>query len=122
MPKILAIDDEREFTKMVVEYFKPRGYEVFASSSGQMGLEIAKREMPDVVLIDLKMPEMDGDTIFKELKNLNPDIKVVMITAYQDNDRTKNRLMNNGLFAYFEKPIASLKELEIKIKEAVSVR
>lgn len=120
MPKILSIDDERNFVKMILEYFKPRGYEVFVSSTSDIGVEIANRERPDVVLIDLKMPGMDGSIVFKRLKAIDPNMKIIMITAYQDNGYIKNKLMGDGLFAYFEKPISSLKTLELKIKEAVT--
>lgn len=120
MPKILTIDDEVEFANTIKNYFTPRGYAVFSASTGEAGLEVAKREMPDVVLVDLKMPGIDGDEVLKRLKEIHPAAKPIMITAFQDDEgKTKSRIMNIGVYAYFEKPIASMKKLEETIKQAL---
>lgn len=118
MPKILTIDDEQGFTQMITSYFKPRGFEVFTANRGVTGLEIARREKPEIILIDLKMPGIDGDEIIKELKQINPLGKTIMISAFQDEGKTREQVLKNGAFAYFEKPIASLKELEETIRKA----
>ena len=120
MPKILTIDDEVEFTNTIEGYFAPRGYTVFSASTGEAGLEIAKRELPDIVLIDLKMPGIDGDEVLKRLKEIHPGAKPIMLTAFQDDEgKTKRRILDIGVYAYFEKPIASMKKLEETIKEAM---
>ncbi len=121
MPKILTIDDEIEFTNTIKNYFAPRGYIVFSASNGEAGLEIAKRELPDVVLLDLKMPGIDGDEVLRRLKDIHPAAKSIMITAFQDdNEKTKTRIMDIGVYAYFEKPIASMRKLEETIKKAIN--
>ena len=120
MPKILTIDDEVEFTNTIRDYFSPRGYTVFTALSGEDGLDIARRELPDVVLLDLKMPGIDGDEVLKRIKQMHPSVKPIMITAFQDDDgKTKNHIMSIGVYAYFEKPISSMRKLEETIKAAL---
>ena len=117
-PRILTIDDEVEFLEMIKSYFEPRGYTVEASSRGVSGIEIARDKRPDVILIDLKMPGIDGDEALGLIKKVHPKAKVIFVTAYDDGGKTKARLMKMGAYAYFDKPISSLKELEETINRA----
>jgi len=118
--KILTIDDETDFVAIIKNYFSLRGYEVFTAVRGVAGLEIVQKEKPDVVLIDLKLPGIDGDQVIPQIKKLNPNSKVIMITAYKDEGQTKKRVIEAGAYGYFEKPIASFKELEDTIGKAIS--
>jgi len=117
--KILAIDDEIEFTNMIVEYFETRGYQVFSASKGVNGLDMAKEKKPDIVLIDLKMTGIDGDQVVAQLKKVHPKAKSIIITAYMDEGKAKKKLEEMGVRAYFEKPLASLKDLEAAIQRIV---
>jgi two-component system response regulator (stage 0 sporulation protein F) len=117
-PQIVAIDDEVDFITMLEDYFKPRGYDIQVAIRGSKGIEIVKEKVPDVVLMDLKMPGIDGDEVLKLLRSMNPSPKIIFITAYDDGGKTKARLLRMGAFAYFDKPIASLKELEETINRA----
>ena len=119
-PTIVAIDDEVEFITMLEEYFKPRGYDIEVAVRGARGIEIVKEKKPDVVLMDLKMPGIDGDEVLKLLKSLVPSPQVIFVTAYDDGGKTKARLLKMGAYAYFDKPIASLKELEGVINKAAA--
>lgn len=118
-PRIVAIDDEGEFIDMLQGYFKPRGYEIDVAIRGARGIELVKEKKPDVVLMDLKMPGIDGDEVLKLLKSMKPSPRVIFVTAYDDGGKTRARLLDMGAFAYFDKPIASLKELEDTINKAV---
>ena len=117
-PRIVAIDDEVEFIDMLQNYFVPRGYGINVSVRGVRGIEIIKESKPDVVLCDLKMPGIDGDEVLKLLKTMQPEPKLIFITAYDDGGKTKARLLSMGAYAYFDKPIASLKALEDMINKA----
>ena len=117
--KILSIDDEVGFMTMISEYFGARGYEVFVASRGVKGLDIIKEEKPDIVLIDLKMPGIDGDQVVTQLKKINPKAKSIIITAFADEGKTQKKLEDIGVYAYFEKPIASLKDLEAVIQKGL---
>ncbi len=119
-PRIVAIDDESEFIDMLVNYFQPRGYDINVSIRGAGGIEIIKNAKPDVVLCDLKMPGIDGDEVMKLLRSMQPPPKLIFVTAYDDGGKTRARLLKMGAYAYFDKPIASLKALEDTINKAVN--
>lgn len=119
-PRIVAIDDEADFIAMLEDYFKPRGYEMEVAIRGAKGIELVRENKPDVVLMDLKMPGIDGDEVLTLIKSLDPSPKVIFITAYDDGGKTKARLLKMGAFAYMDKPVASLKALEDTIIKAVS--
>ncbi len=116
---IVAIDDEVEFIDVLKNYFAPRGYDIEVALRGAKGMEIIKKKNPSVVLMDLKMPGVDGDEILAMLKTLEPSPKVIIISAYDDGGKTKARLLKMGAYAYFDKPISSLKALEETINNAV---
>jgi len=118
-PKLLTIDDEVEFVEMIKNFFSLRGYEVFTALRAQAGIDIMLKEKPSVVLMDLKMPGMDGDLLFRKMHQINPEVKAIMITAYKDEGQTEKKFMEMGVFAYFEKPITSMRELENAVKNAV---
>jgi two-component system response regulator (stage 0 sporulation protein F) len=117
-PHIVAIDDEVEFIDMLQNYFGLRGYDIEVAVRGAKGIEIVKEKKPDVVLMDLKMPGIDGDEVLKLLNSMQPSPKVIFVTAYDDGGKTKARLLKMGAWGYFDKPIASLKELEEAINKA----
>ena len=120
MLKLLAIDDEIEFTNLIMNYFSLRGFKVLVAADGDQGLAMAKKEKPNVCLIDLKMPGLHGDEVLKEIRVHMPDAKCIMITASEGEGKTRAHLMEMGAYACFDKPLSSLKDLEEKIKEAVA--
>ena len=117
-PILVAIDDEAEFMDMIKSYFEPRGYDIAVAIRGARGIELIKEKKPDVVLIDLKMPGIDGDEVLSLLKSMNPSPEVIFITAYDDGGKTKARLLKMGAYAYFDKPISSLRKLEEAVIKA----
>lgn len=119
-PRIVAIDDEPEFIDMLQNYFGLRGYEIDVAIRGARGIEIVKEKKPDVVLMDLKMPGIDGDEVLRLLKSMEPSPKVVFITAYDDGGKTKARLLKMGAYACLDKPISSLRDLEETVNKAMS--
>ncbi|OIO37780.1 MAG: hypothetical protein AUJ72_03920 [Candidatus Omnitrophica bacterium CG1_02_46_14] len=119
MTKILTIDDEIEFTTLIQSYFGPRGYEVLVANDGAIGLELAKKENPDVCLIDLKMPGLHGDELLREALLYKPSMKCIMITASEGEGKTREKLLSMGAYSCFDKPLTSLRDLENAIKEAI---
>jgi len=100
--KILIIDDElapRESLRMVL---KDR-YTVFTASGAHEGLDILAREPMDIVVLDIKMPKMDGITALKEIKSRYPDVEVVLLTAYASLETAQSAL-RLGAFDYLMKP------------------
>ena len=118
-PRIVAIDDEGEFTKTIHQFFSARGYEVHVALTGTSGLEQVELHDPHVVLVDLKLPGMDGDEILQRIKHSHPNIRVIVITAYNDGGKTRDRLLSLGAFAHFDKPLSSLRDLAETIKRAL---
>lgn len=117
-PKIVAVDDEAGFISVLKDYFGLRGYDIDVALRGASGIELIKDKKPDVVLMDLKMPGIDGDEVLKLLKTLEPSPRVIFLTAYDDGGKTKARLLKMGAYAYLDKPISSLKDLEEMINKA----
>lgn len=119
-PKLVAIDDEMEFTKTIDQFFSARGYEVHVALTGTSGIELVDYHQPDVVLVDLKLPGMDGDEILRYIRQHHPKTKVIVITAYNDGGKTRDRLLALGAFAHFDKPVSSLRDLSAAIKNALA--
>src|SRR3990167_8144831 len=119
-PKLVAIDDELEFTKTIDQFFSARGYEVHVALTGTSGVELVDYHKPDVVLVDLKLPGMDGDEILKHIRRTHSNIKVIVITAYNDGGKTRDRLLALGAFAHFDKPLSSLRDLADAVKRALA--
>ncbi|MFC1549185.1 response regulator [Candidatus Omnitrophota bacterium] len=117
-PRILSVDDEPSFVDMLKQYFEIRGYVIDVTSEGEEGLRLLSLGKYDVVLLDLKMAGLSGDKIMDEIKKQKLDTKIIFISAYSDSGKTKERLMNEGAYAFLEKPITSLKELEDLVNEA----
>ncbi|MBI3321743.1 MAG: response regulator [Candidatus Omnitrophica bacterium] len=121
-PKLVAIDDEVEFTRTIDQFFSARGYEVHVALTGTSGLELVDYHKPDVVLVDLKLPGMDGDELLQRIRRAYPTIPVIVITAYNDGGKTRDRLLALGAFAHFDKPISSLRDLAEAMKRGLANR
>ena len=122
MPTLVAIDDELEFTKTIDGFFSARGYTVHVALTGTSGMELVNYHRPDVVLVDLKLPGMDGDELLQRVRASHPNIQVIVITAYNDGGKTRDRLLSQGAFAHFDKPLSSLRDLARTIDEAIHHR
>ena len=120
LPRIVAIDDEVEFTKTIHQFFSARGYEVHIALTGTSGLELVDLHEPQVVLVDLKLPGMDGDEVLQRIRRTHPQTPVIIITAYNDGGKTRDRLLALGAFAHFEKPLPSLRDLAETVKQAIA--
>ena len=119
-PTVVAIDDEVEFTKTIDQFFSARGYTVHVALTGTSGVELVDYHKPDVVLVDLKLPGMDGDEVLKHIRRTHPQTKVIIITAYNDGGKTRDRLLALGAFAHFDKPLSSLRDLADAVKRALA--
>lgn len=81
MATILVVDDAAFMRMRCVKLLKENGYEVLEAENGLIALEVYKAESPDAVLLDITMPEMDGLAALKELRKIDPDVRVAMVTA-----------------------------------------
>ena len=81
MAKLLVIDDEQGIRSLLDTLLSQKCYAVVVADGGRKGLELLRRERPDVVVLDLKMPGMDGLTVLQQIRSLNPDQPVIMLTG-----------------------------------------
>lgn len=81
---ILLVDDDERFLASLAERAKLKGYQTFTAPSGQRAIEVAKQHKIHVAVVDQKMPDMDGLVTITRLKEIHPDIKTILLTAYGD--------------------------------------
>lgn len=115
---ILIIDDEEAQLQSLKSFLSRRNYNVFTANDGQSGFKLVSTNTIDVVLTDFRMPNWDGLTVVKKVKELNPEIDIVVMTAYGSVEDAVG-LMKAGAYDYLSKPI-DIDELENvleKIKE-----
>jgi len=117
MAKILIVDDEIQFIEMVQMRLEVNGYEVISANDGKEGLDKARSENPDLIILDLMMPVMDGYTMLKELRKVEQikDIPVILCTAKSHRDDEDNG-QKAGADDYIKKPFES-PDLISKIEE-----
>ena len=117
MSKILVIDDDRSICETLELYLTEEGYEVVTAATGTEGLNKFVETSPDVVILDIRLPDVDGFTILEDLREDDENVKVIMITAHHDMDSTINA-MKSGAFDYIHKPV-NVDELDMAIRKAV---
>jgi two-component system nitrogen regulation response regulator NtrX len=117
MPKILVIDDERSIRSTLQEILEYEKHEVSLASSGPEGLEIFNADKFDIVLCDIKMPEMDGMEVLDKLMESSSDVPVVMISGHGNID-TAVAAIKKGAYDFIEKPL-DLNRLLITVRNAL---
>jgi two-component system alkaline phosphatase synthesis response regulator PhoP len=116
MTKILVIDDEPSIINLVTAYLKPEGYEVYTASDGNAGLKSARAFKPDLIILDLMLPGMDGIELLSILRR-ESDVYVIMLTARTD-ETDKIVGLSVGADDYVTKPF-SPRELVARVKAAL---
>lgn len=84
--KIMVVDDEKNILMLYQSELEDEGYEVVAANSGKEALELFDKEKPDLVTLDIMMPDIDGIQVLRQLKEKNPNVPVIMLTAYDYRD------------------------------------
>ncbi|MDP4160749.1 MAG: sigma-54 dependent transcriptional regulator, partial [Bacillota bacterium] len=115
--RILVIDDEERMCWALDRALSHEGYQVITATRGLKGIDLAQESDPSMVILDLKMPDIDGIEVLKELKKINPSIPVIMITAHGTID-TAIEAMKIGATDYITKPF-KLEEIKIQVKKAL---
>ena len=108
--KLLVVDDEEEICDFLKSFFEDRQFTVETAHSGVQAIEKARKFGPHVILLDIQMPEMDGLKALKILKEENPKVKVIMVTAVETQEKIEES-MRLGADNYITKPL-SLEYLE----------
>ena len=117
--KLLVIDDEAAFTEMVVEFFRTKGYDIRSASNLEDAVTAYRQHRPKVVLLDFNMPMVTGDKFLPILQNLNPSVKVIVITGCIE-EEVEEKFKGLGYFAFFEKGNLSLEKVRKKVDEALA--
>jgi len=120
IPDILIIDDEPLMRISISDALKVEGYNVMSAETGGEGLKSIKNNSYDVVITDLRLPEVDGVQILKSCKQISPRTKVLMITAYGSVD-TAVEAMKIGAYDYITKPF-SMDEFILTVKRLIALR
>src|SRR3954469_1964112 len=101
--KILIVDDQYGIRILLNEVLQKEGYDTYQAANGLQALEIVQENVPDLILLDMKIPGMDGIEILKRVKALYPDMKVIIMTAYGELDMIQEA-MDLGAITHFAKP------------------
>ena len=117
LAKILVVDDEKIIADSLKQGLEKEGYDVITASSGEEGLEYFMIESPDITLLDINLPRMDGIKVLDAIKKFDKDAIAIMITAYGGVDSAV-RAMKMGAYDYVEKPF-DLARLNIILKKAL---
>ncbi|MBI2155193.1 MAG: response regulator transcription factor [Candidatus Rokubacteria bacterium] len=114
MPRILIVDDEPEMVRGLEDNFRFEGYQTLAATTGKDGLALALRETPDLILLDIMMPEMSGWDVLRALRQRGLDVPVIMLSARgEEVDRVLG--LELGADDYVTKPF-SLRELLARVR------
>ncbi len=114
--KILLVDDEREFVQTLSERLLIRDMGSAVAYDGASALELIREDEPEVMILDLRMPGIDGIEVLKKVKQTNPNIEVIILTGH-GSELDKEICMKLGAFAYLQKPV-DIDELSETIKKA----
>jgi DNA-binding NtrC family response regulator len=101
---ILIVDDQKDFCTVLSDSLSQDHYRVFTAFNGKMALQLVKKEKPDLMLLDIKMPGMDGIEVLRKIKKMKKEIAVIMFTAYGTLE-TARKAMKLGAYDYVTKPV-----------------
>jgi DNA-binding NtrC family response regulator len=117
MAKILVIDDERSIRNTLKDILEYEKYEVTTAENGIKGFEILKKNTFDILLLDIKMPEIDGMEVLEKVRKDYPDLQIIMISGHGNVD-TAVKAVKNGAFDFIEKPL-DLNRLLVTVRNAL---
>lgn len=103
MSKILIIDDDEMMLRALSNYLNDKGFSILTTADGPQGILIYKNENPDVVILDLGLPSLDGRDVLKHIINYDRDAKIIISTGY-GSKQIEDEALKNGAFAFFSKP------------------
>jgi two-component system, NtrC family, response regulator PilR len=120
LPRILVVDDERSMRELLSIVLRREGYEVLLAENGRTALGLLEREPVDLLISDIKMPDMSGVEVLRAAKRIDPDILGIMITAFASTE-TAVEAMRLGACDYLSKPF-DIDLLKMKVREKIENR
>ncbi len=118
MVKVLIIDDDEMMLKGLSNYLSDAGFKTITTADGPQGIMLYNSEEPDIVVLDLGLPSLNGIEVLRQMRKHNPDAKVIIASGYESSTTTKEALAN-GAFAFIGKPFDVDKLIEL-INSALS--
>lgn len=118
MANMLIVDDEADVREFAANFFRRRKIDVLTASSGEEAIDLLERQVPNLILLDIKMSGMDGIETLRRIREKDPGIKVIMVTGKKpEEENSFEKCRQYGAFGYIHKPL-ELDELErIVLKE-----
>lgn len=102
--KVLMVDDEEDFVRTLAERMKMRDLDSDVALNGEEALQIVEGQIPDVMVLDLKMPGIDGMEVLRRVRKSYPEVQVVVLTGH-GSDKDEDEAHRLGAFAYLRKPV-----------------
>jgi DNA-binding response OmpR family regulator len=102
--KVLLVDDEKEFVATLAERMQMRGFDPEVAFSGEQALLILEDSLPDVIVLDLKMPGIDGLEVLRQVKKCQPQVQVIILTGH-GSERDEAAAPKLGAFDHLQKPV-----------------
>jgi DNA-binding NtrC family response regulator len=119
-PSILIVDDDGVMQETLSDVLRKRGYEIFSVGSGNGAFSIIKKNVIDLILLDMRLPDIDGLEVLKKIKEFDTEILVIMMTAFSD-VQTAVSAMKSGAYDYINKPF-ELEELKLLIEKGLETK
>ena len=115
--RVLVVEDNERNLKLVRDVLQYAGYEIIEASTGEEGVELAQSRSPDVILMDLQLPDIDGMEALRRIRKspVTADVPVVAVTAFAMQD-DRARVFDAGFDGYLEKPL-SVRELPAQVQQ-----
>jgi len=117
MQTILVIDDDTSICESLAMYLCEEGYDTVTVNTGREGLGAFLQSRADLVILDVRLPDIDGFEVLKGIKSENKDVPVIMISAFHDPESV-TKAMKGGAFAYIPKPV-NIVAMEQAIRDAL---
>ena len=119
-PAILVVDDDEVMRQTLSDVLRKRGYAVSTAETGGQTISSIKKQLFDLILLDIRLPDMDGLDVLKRIKEIESDLMVIVMTAYSD-VQTAVMAIKSGAYDYIDKPF-ELEELKILIQKALETQ
>ena len=120
MKSVLVIDDDPLIRKTLSSYLSKKGFEAVAAENGEEGLQKYEEHIPDLVILDIRLPDVDGLEVLGRIREKNPNASIIIMTAYDDM-KTTIEAIKLGAFEYLVKPLDYV-ELDLTIDKAFQIR
>ncbi|MCF8131054.1 MAG: response regulator [Deltaproteobacteria bacterium] len=119
---ILIVDDEPDILKTLENALLFEGYRITCANGGKAALEIFKQKPFDLVITDMRMPDMDGIQVIEQIKAIDPDVEIIVLTGYGTLDNAVSAFRDKGAFDYLTKPLENIESFFLTVRKALEKR